>query len=163
MSLTLLLMRHAKSDWSNDSLTDHERPLNQRGQKAAPLMGRHLALRRLVPDLLITSNAVRATQTAALVAEACGYAGKIVERSNLYLAPPKTYLELLRDIPSTAQRVMMIGHNPGLSDLASQLTAHECSMPTGAVCQIEFAAASFVQLSNPPSGRWIGLFTPKEL
>ncbi len=89
---TLMLLRHAKSSWKDSDLADHERPLNKRGKKTAPQMGRLLSTEGLVPDLILSSTAVRARETAEAVAKSSGYEGPIELLESLYLAPPGTLL-----------------------------------------------------------------------
>jgi len=130
---TILLMRHAKSSWDDDGLDDHDRPLKKRGLRAAPRMGRLLDERGLVPDLIVCSSAVRAVQTARLVAGACGYAGPIREDPTLYLAAAERYLAVLRGLRADVARPLLIGHNPGLEQLIRQLTAVDLHLPTAAI------------------------------
>src|SRR4029079_4472733 len=95
---TLLVMRHAKSSWKDATLDDHDRPLKKRGQKAAPKMGALLCERGLVPDLIVSSTALRAVATSKAVAEACGYVREIQLVHDLYLADAKTCVEVLRTL-----------------------------------------------------------------
>src|SRR5688500_2653227 len=95
---TLLILRHAKSSWDDASLDDHERPLNARGRRDAPRMGDLLRDELLVPDLIITSDAVRAHTTALAVAEAAGYIGPIVVEPRLYHASPEDVLAVLATV-----------------------------------------------------------------
>ena len=92
---TLLIMRHAKSSWKEQDLPDHDRPLNKRGKNDAPRMGKLLKDEDLVPDLIMSSTAVRAKKTAELVAKTCKYNGKIVLNHSLYGAEPAAYLKIL--------------------------------------------------------------------
>ena len=89
---TLLLLRHAKSSWSQGVASDHDRPLNGRGERAAPLMGRLIRHHELVPDIVVTSTAVRAKRTADLVADACGYQDSIHTNDDLYHASTAEWL-----------------------------------------------------------------------
>ena len=92
---TLLIMRHAKSSWKEQDLPDHDRPLNKRGKNDAPRMEKLLKDEDLVPDLIMSSTAVRAKKTAELVAKTCKYKGKIVLDRSLYGAEPAAYLKIL--------------------------------------------------------------------
>lgn len=130
---TLLLLRHAKSSWGDESLSDHDRPLNKRGKADAPRMGRMLAEKDIVPDLIVSSTAKRAASTAEVVAKASGYAGEVLYSRDLYLADPETYLEVLAEVDDRYQTVMLVGHNPGLEELVSELSGHEERMPTAAL------------------------------
>src|SRR4029450_11617432 len=93
---TLLVLRHAKSSWNDPALDDHERPLNKRGRRDAPRMGELVREYGLIPDIVISSDAVRARLTAEAVAEAARYTGEIMLDQHLYMASPADILSLLR-------------------------------------------------------------------
>ena len=133
---TLLLMRHAKSSWDNPAWTDHERPLNDRGERSAPIIGAWLKAEGLTPDLIVCSDARRTRETAALVAPACGYQGEVVETDALYLANVRDWREVLRSLPDTAGVALCIGHNPGLEDLLSHATGRLLEMKTASVARL---------------------------
>lgn len=138
---TLYLMRHAKSSWSFDDLTDEQRPLNDRGRDEAPRMGQALAERNIQLDLLLASTAVRSLTTAALVAKEIDYPHeRIVVRPDIYHADPVTLLRVVRDSPDEAQSVLLVGHNPGISELANLLSPSPLSeeMPTAAILCLHF-------------------------
>lgn len=139
---TLYLMRHAKSSWSFDELSDQERPLNDRGRDDAPHMGRALAKRQITLDLLVSSPAVRALSTAVLVARALKYPhDKIRVEPSIYQADLDTLLAVIRNLPDAATTVLLTGHNPTITDTANYLLptsglTHE--MPTAAVVCLHF-------------------------
>jgi phosphohistidine phosphatase len=160
---TLLLMRHAKSGWDDPSLADHERPLNARGRKSAPRMGELLKQQGLVPDLIITSTARRAVDTAHAVVTSTGYDGRIEVTRRLYLAEPDTYLEVLGELEARYERVLLVGHNPGISELVGRLTGDAVEMPTAAIARIELAVPSLSAVHAGTRGRLVDLFKPKEL
>lgn len=139
---TLYLMRHAKSSWSFDELTDQERPLNDRGRADAPAMGQALAKRQITLDLLVSSPAVRAMTTATLVARELGYPhDKIQIEPCLYEADLDTQLAVIRDLPDTADSAMLTGHNPTMTDTANYLLPNNSlthEMPTAAVVCVRF-------------------------
>jgi phosphohistidine phosphatase len=99
---TLLILRHAKSSWKNNALPDHDRPLNPRGQRAAPKVGKRLRNEDLVPDAILSSTAERAGQTAEAIAQASGYAGVLQFSTELYGGGPEAYLEALRNLPAVS-------------------------------------------------------------
>lgn len=147
MQRELLIMRHAKSDWDNPMLTDFERTLNNRGRKAAPRMGQWLKEQGLTPDWVVSSPAVRTRQTVQLV---CGELG-ITDAANhweqgIYEASLPTLLQVLADCPSTAQRVLLVGHNPGLEQLVKHLAESFPDipplniMPTAALAHFQLPA-----------------------
>jgi phosphohistidine phosphatase len=135
---TLLILRHAKSSWKFPDLSDHDRPLNRRGKRDAPRMGKTLKERGLVPDLVISSTATRAKDTASAVAKHSGYKGKRIRFESLYAAEPGAYLAVLRELTDNYQRVLIVGHNPGVEELIELLTGEIHIVPTCTLAQIEF-------------------------
>lgn len=125
MSRHLLLFRHAKSDWSDPGLDDHDRPLADRGLNAAPRMGRYMAEAGLVPDLVLCSTARRAQDTWMLAAAAfvrAGHPMPVPETTRaLYMAEPVTFRELIGALPKSARTVCVVGHNPGMERFAAEL------------------------------------------
>ena len=144
---TLLLLRHAKSSHDQAGVNDHDRVLNGRGEKDAPQVGKRLKRERLVPDAVVSSTAVRAKETARLVAEACNYRGEIDLRRSLYLAPPEAYLETLRSLPDEPEVVLMVGHNAGISDLASRLSGDFVELPTAGLAVFEVELENWSDVS----------------
>jgi phosphohistidine phosphatase len=160
---TLLVLRHAKSSWSDPALPDHDRPLNKRGKRDAPRMGQLLKEQGLTPDLIISSTAVRAQNTAAKVAEASGYAGRVDATVRLYHAFPDEYLQILREVADEHRSVMVVGHNPALEDFLEVLTGQFERMPTSAVARVELEIESWQDLAVPPGGRLVDVWRPREL
>jgi len=160
---TLLLMRHAKSSWDNNELSDFDRPLNSRGRRDAPRMGQLLAQEDLTPDLIVTSAARRAATTAELVALAAGYGGDIHYTRELYLADTDTYLELAREIASDVNGLLLVGHNPDMEALVSLLAGHEERMPTAALAHFRLAIDHWSALTEETGGELVALWRPKEL
>ncbi len=137
----LTLVRHAKSDWKNAGLKDFDRPLSRRGLKDAPGMAQRLAEQHVHVDLLITSPAVRALETARFFAKALDYPlRRLKSEDRLYLARPAEILEVVRGVGTRVQHLMIFGHNPGLSEFAQQLTDDPelGELPTCAVYSMEF-------------------------
>jgi phosphohistidine phosphatase len=127
----LLLMRHAKSSWDDPDLEDHDRPLNKRGKRDAPRMGRLLLDQGLGPDLIVTSSAIRARRTGELVAETCGDPPLQIE-PDLYHAGPEEILEVIAALAGP-RRLLVVGHNPGLEELVSMIADEWTRMPTAAI------------------------------
>lgn len=146
--LRLVLLRHGKSSWDDARLDDFERPLAPRGLRNVPEMGRRLARRELVPDLVVSSPAVRALATARGVARELGYReDRIREAPELYLASPDEILTVIRDTPAGVGTLMIVGHNPGLTELANRLDDIRLdNMPTAAMLCVEFNAASWADI-----------------
>ncbi len=160
---TLLILRHAKSSWDEPGLTDHERPLNDRGKKDAKRVGQLLVETDLVPDRIVSSTALRARKTADKVAQACGYAGQIETTPRLYLAAPWQIIELVRETADDCLRLMIVGHNPGLEDLVRQLTWQPQSLATATLARVALDIASWQSLAVPPGGELVQIWRPKEL
>jgi phosphohistidine phosphatase len=119
--LTLSLLRHAKSSWSDPRLKDFERPLNERGETAAPRMGAFMARRGLAPDLILCSTAVRARQTLNLVLPHLKGAPELVYEDALYLASSATMLKRLHRVAARVRHTMIVGHDPGMHTMAVEL------------------------------------------
>ncbi len=118
----LFVIRHAKSAWGDAGLDDHERPLNQRGQRDAPRMGAALAERGVRPDVIVSSTAVRAITTARLIAKEIGFPEEsILQREALYLPRPDEVLQVLRELDESLASAMVFGHNPGFHETAWQM------------------------------------------
>ncbi len=160
---TLLILRHAKSSWDNALLTDYERPLNKRGKQDAPRMGKLLREQDLVPDLIITSSAERALATAEAVALASGYEQEIRATRSFYHADPEAYLDVLRQLDDSLERVMVVGHNPGMEELLEELTGLWEQMSTAALAQISLPINQWSELDEETTGELVNLWRPKEL
>ncbi len=134
----LTLIRHAKSDWSDAALSDFDRPLNGRGKKAAPMMGKRIFKRGDIPDLLISSSAKRAGKTARLIAQELGIPkDRIIYKLIIFGAKIKILLKLIDELPEY-EHVALIGHNPGLTELAEWLCSDSPDwLPTCAVLNFE--------------------------
>jgi phosphohistidine phosphatase len=118
---TLILMRHAKSDWSSGASSDFERPLNARGRKAAPQMGKYILENIGSPPLIVCSSATRARETAELFASACKYQGELITREILYSGTPNDYLAVAKSLNDRVNLAVIIGHNPLLEETVSLL------------------------------------------
>src|SRR5688572_4344414 len=160
---TLLVLRHAKSSWNDPARDDHERPLNKRGRRDAPRMGELLREYGLIPDVVISSDAVRARLTAEAVAETARYAGEILLDPHLYLASPADILSLLPTVRENAETVMIVGHNPGLEELIEQLTGGRHDLPTAALARIGLPIDQWRDLKLSTRGTLGGLWRPEEL
>jgi phosphohistidine phosphatase len=133
----LLILRHAKSSWADASLDDRQRPLNERGRRDAPRAGEWLRERSLVPDVIVTSDAVRARTTAQAVAKAAGYSREIVVEPSLYNAKPEDVFDVLNKVRDKLRTVLIVGHNPGLEDLVRQLTGESHRLATAALVALD--------------------------
>lgn len=142
MKRTLVLIRHAKSSWTNPLDTDFERPLNDRGLQDAPKMGQRLRSLRLTPDLILSSSAKRARQTAELIAAELDYPVEEIRfEERLYHAQPAMLGDVLSSLPPEVTTVFLVGHNPGITDFANQLSSrfYIDHMPTCGVIAASFS------------------------
>lgn len=160
---TLLLLRHAKSSWEDPALADHDRPLNKRGRKAAPRMGRLLTETGLRPDRVLCSSARRAQETLRLVFEAAGIDIPSDTRRDLYHCDVAEFVAALRGVAEPADCVMIVGHNPGLEDFLVHLTNCREGFPTAALAQIELDLTAWSQFGTGSGGRLVQLWRPREL
>lgn len=160
---TLLLMRHAKSSWGNPSLSDHDRPLNKRGERACRLMGSFLFEQGYIPDTIISSTAVRAKDTVTGLLETLSIEGEVTYTRNLYLADVDSLLERLQTLPGEIEVAMLVGHNPGLDDFLDFICDEQEHMPTGAIAEIEFDISNWHDLTDQTSAEMKNLWKPKEI
>ncbi len=156
---TLLILRHAKSDWSTGR-PDHDRPLNQRGKRTAPRIGQLLREEELVPDFIVSSTALRARKTAKKVAEACGYRGSIEVTGALYLSGAAAYVDVLRDLGCEHACLLVVGHNPAVTSLLDALTGSHETMPTAALAHVTLPIDDWSQLATDTPGALANLWRP---
>jgi phosphohistidine phosphatase len=135
----LYLLRHAKSSWKHPELPDHDRPLAGRGRRAAKAMAKHIRAEGIAPELVLCSTARRARDTLERIEPALGRRSVKVERE-LYGAGVRQLLDRVRRVPSSVESVLLIGHNPGMQDLAAALTGFDGKFPTAALATIALPA-----------------------
>ena len=141
----LFLIRHAKSSWEDFGLDDFDRPLNNRGEKDAPFMGKLLKKKKPRPDLIISSPALRTKLTAQIMAKEIGYDEKIVFDKTIYEAPLSNLKRAINNIDDS----FCIGHNPGLHELAHDLCDIDVdNIPTCAIVEIEFDVDSWDKVAK---------------
>lgn len=160
---TLLLLRHGKSSWTDTSLADHDRPLKKRGREAAKRMGLLIRELNLVPDHILTSSAARGAATAQLVATEAKFDGQVEVVPVLYHADPSAFVAIVSRVPNQFERVLVVGHNPGLEDWLDRLIGHVEIFPTAALAQIELPVDAWLDLSTDIRGTLQGLWRPKEI
>jgi phosphohistidine phosphatase len=146
---TLFLIRHAKSSREDASLPDRDRPLDVRGKRDAPNMGKRLAKRDAKPNLIVSSPANRALATAEIIARTLDYKVKdIVVDDRLYAAEADDLLDIIRGLGEKPERVMFVGHNPELTELAHRLSSEITGLPTCAVAEFTFNAESWSNIGK---------------
>jgi phosphohistidine phosphatase len=165
------MLRHAKSSWDDPNLNDFNRPLNERGWKAARRIGRELGHRRMTFDLVLASTATRVRETIEGVQENHEFAAPVRFEPLIYLATAATLLSLVRDLPETVEAPLLVGHNPGLAQLLMEMTSDDSgglrrriagNFPTGALAVVELPADEWAGVA-PGSGAIVELILPKEL
>ncbi|MEJ2545498.1 MAG: histidine phosphatase family protein [Calditrichaceae bacterium] len=146
----LLLVRHAKSSWDYPGLTDFERPLNKRGNRDAPFMGKLLKKMNVIPDLIISSPATRAITTARYFADNMDYPlEKINTNERLYDANPSDIIEVISEIDASVNILMIVSHNPGLTETADQLSGEVIdNIVTSAIFNIDFDTDSWKTINR---------------
>jgi len=168
---TLLLLRHAKSSWEDDSLADFDRPLASRGRRACAAIGTYIRRKELLPDHILSSTAVRARETCELVSRELRADIPTTFDRDLYLASPKEMLRQLAGAPKAAERVMLIGHDPGMHQLAVRLIYGgdarsieqvKRKFPTAALAEISLEGDDWRSI-DPMTGRLHRFVRPREL
>ena len=168
---TLYVLRHAKSGWDDPSLTDHDRPLDLRGERAALVMGRYLAQRRFIPDLVLCSTARRAMDTRTLVMSQWSSQPSVECDRTLYLTGEKGVLQRLARVADTVRAVLVIAHNPDLHELAvalarrgdhEQLADLAAKFPTAAFAAIKLPLDHWSGIAGV-AGTLINYTVPKQL
>jgi len=159
---TLLLLRHAKSDWGDSSLRDFDRPLADRGERDAPRIGKALRKSGVTPDIIIASPAARARATVQAAMKAAKVELKITFDESIYGASSAELMKIIRRLPDADECALLVGHNPGFEDLAGRLTGSHERMPTAALACIEFQIEHWNDV-NDGQGKLAWRLTPKQL
>ena len=159
---TLFLMRHAKSSWDDPSLADFDRPLNERGIRNAPFMGELMRREGLVPDVIVSSPAMRARTTAELAKQAGNFTAGIVFDGRIYEASANALREVASGIDDSHASGMLVGHNPGMENFVRYLTGRVEPMPTSALAVIELDISRWADIAED-TGHLHNVFRPKEL
>lgn len=167
----LLLLRHTKSSWRDEALPDIERPLAPRGRRAAPAIGIYLRDHGMIPDLVLVSTAQRTRETWQLINLMFADAPAVRYDEKLYLADAEDILKRVAKAPAAAETVMVVGHNPGLQELAVALydggeaiefNRLKAKFPTGGLAIYEFDVDRWTDI-RVKSGRLVGFTAPRDL
>lgn len=159
---TLLLLRHAKSNWDDPSLRDFDRPLAARGKRDAPRIGKALRKRGPLPNLILSSPAARAKATIEAVMKAAKLDGEPQFGEAIYGASSSELMKLIRRLADGSFCALLVGHNPGFEDLLERLTGSDERMPTAALACIEFQIDHWEDVEDG-KGQLAWLLTPKQL
>ncbi|TWU57820.1 SixA phosphatase family protein [Rubripirellula reticaptiva] len=160
---TLVLMRHAKSDWGDSSLSDHDRPLNKRGNRDAPIMGKWLADVAPTPSLVLSSSAVRTQETVAAMTSNWSTQPTIRLLESLYLAGPEAIWRTAASEGGQHDCVMMLGHNPGMSQLTSLMADRGIEMPTACMAIFRLSITRWSEWSKDTDLEFVQFMSPKLL
>jgi phosphohistidine phosphatase len=159
---TLYLLRHAKSSWKDETIIDVERPLNGRGRKASQAVGSFLKREKIIPDLVLSSSAIRARQTTDIVMEAARLRTDLRFDERIYEAAAQRLLEVVRQIEKSKKSVLLVGHNPGLEEFLKMLTGTVDPMPTATLAKVVSSASNWADISDKSATlEWI--INPKQL
>lgn len=168
---SLTLLRHAKSSWADEGMSDFDRPLNARGREAAQAIGREMRRLGLGFDTVVSSPAKRAVETLRLAGEGYGEVLAARQDERMYLAPVATLLGIIGKVDGAAHRLLLVGHNPGFELLAAALTGEDDSpvraaivekYPTGALAEIAFDVDHWREVA-PGNGRLVRFIRPGDL
>jgi len=159
----LYLIRHGKSSWKDDSIQDHERPLNQRGLNDAPLMGNLLKKKGIQPDVIVSSFAVRALRTAKIMGKEVGYSKENIEvKKEVYLADFPTLMKIVSELKDDHKVAFLFGHNPGFTTFTNTFAAEYIpNVPTCGIVEIELDIEKWSDISAN-KGRVVSFEFPKK-
>lgn len=158
---SLIVLRHAKSSWKAADLADHERPLNRRGQRDAPRVGRRLRERGLLPEVVLCSTATRARSTLALALEAADWNCEQRFSPALYTACAADIVALVRELPARVASALVVGHNPTLEELVRELTGQEVELPTAALARLDWPGADWRDFGTGDRVELAELWSPR--
>lgn len=144
----LFIIRHAKSSWKDYSLDDFDRPLNKRGFLNAPLMGKYLKDKNIVPDIILSSPALRAKTTAEIIANKVKYKKQIVYEESIYEADINTLHNIITSLKNKYNIAFIIGHNPGLNLLVDNYVGFDENIPTCGVVELEIKSDSWENINS---------------
>jgi phosphohistidine phosphatase len=146
MKRTLYLVRHAKSSWLDPQLADFERPLNDRGLRNAPFMGEIMREHKLIPSVIVSSPAARARHTAELVKKGGNFDAEIIFEPKIYEASTNTLREVISNFADSYEKVMLVGHNPGMEGFVRFVSGSSETMPTASVAVVDLELNSWIDL-----------------
>ncbi len=157
----LYIIRHAKSSWKDVALEDFERGLSKRGKANAPMMGERLKKKGVMPDIILSSPAKRAKETAEIIAKEIGYKKKVLFNEEIYEASVATLCDILRALSNKNKTVFLVGHNPSLNDLAHYYVSHEANIPTCGIVEIGFYCDAWAEI-EPKNAKLLLFDYPKK-
>lgn len=159
---TLLILRHAKSSWKHPDLADAERPLKNRGRRAAEMIGTLFKHKRLNPQLAWCSRAVRARETLEIVLKSAKLEVETRFDERIYMASPREILKVLSETEDNRNEILLVGHNPGLEEVLFELSRQDRAMPTCAVAKVALGIEKWSQIGEG-KGKLEWFVKPKDL
>jgi phosphohistidine phosphatase len=161
----LLILRHAKSSWKDKKVDDHDRPLNNRGRREAIKMGEHLKKTNTFPDAIITSSALRAIETTKYLCRYLGYNNLVEVNFSLHRGGIDAYTKAISTVSNDKQKLMIIGHNPDLEDLAWGLINKKIRIPTCTLIQLKLSIENWKSIDSHYNFRseLVDIWRPKKI
>lgn len=160
---TLILMRHAKSSWKDNSLPDHQRPLNRRGKRDALRMGKFLKKQGHKLDMILCSTATRAMSTVKRFLQEYDFGGEVFYFDDLYGADIEVYIAILNRLDNNVDSAMIVGHNPEMDYFLEVVCDEYEHMPTASIAVIQVSIENWADLKEISHGELINLWKPREI
>ena len=157
---TLYLLRHAKSSKDDLTIKDHDRPINSKGKDQCESISTIICDEKIMPNLIISSSALRAKQTAEIVAKDIQFKGKLELNRDLYEAKVDRYMKILKNISDDYTSVMLVGHNPTHEEFLAKLISGQISLSTASLVCIELSVSLWKEINADTKGRLIKILTP---
>ena len=161
---TLIILRHGKSSWDDHRLRDFDRPLKNKGRRRTQLIADYLKQHDVVPQIIVSSPAVRAIDTARIAANGLGYnQSEIIQNESLYFVSTEKYFEAVYATPDNVQTMMIVGHNPMITDFCNTFIEHPVdNIPTSGLCVVSFDAQQWQDI-HKAKHQLLHLVFPKKL
>ena len=161
----LLILRHAKSSWKEKRVDDHDRPLNKRGRREAIKMGEHLKKINILPDIIVTSSALRAIETTKYLCIYSGYNDLVEVNFSLHRGGIDAYINALATVSNDKQKLLIIGHNPDLEELAGILINRKIRIPTCTLVQLKLSIEKWksIDLHRNFRSELVDMWRPKKI
>ena len=159
----LLLMRHGKSSWKDENLSDHERPLKKRGRKDSRLMALEIENRDIIPDLILASTAQRTRETVEVIMDTLFHNIELIYSDELYMGGPQDFINVLKQQAKDYNTIMIVAHNPGLAIFLDTYCEVFEDLPTAALGHLTLAIDDWKDISQETMGELTAFWTPKEL
>ena len=160
---TLLLMRHAKSSWKDDTLSDLERPLKKRGRKDTKRIAKVIKENNLIPNVIISSPAVRTLETVNILKKELEFEGKEIVADDLYMGEPQAFIDAIKKVNNKHNSVLVVAHNPGLEAYLQIIGSNIEAVPTAGLGYLVLVLEDWKNISLDTMGELVGFWKPKDL